>query len=92
MKRMQGLGMVAVMCVGVVAMLGGCNSSEKTTTTTQVSPSVMNTTCPFSGRPVTEGMTASYEGKTVGFCCKGCTSKFESMSDADKQAKMATVK
>lgn len=90
MKRMQVSGMFAVMCVGVAAMLGGCKSSEKTTT--QASPSVMNTTCPFSGRPVTEGMTASYEGKTVGFCCRGCTSKFESMSDADKQAKMANVK
>jgi YHS domain-containing protein len=89
MNRNIGRGMLAVMCVGI-AMIGGCKSSEKTQT--QASPSVMNTACPFSGKPVAEGMNASYEGKTVGFCCKGCASKFDSMSTAEKQAKMANVK
>ena len=36
----------------------------------------VNKECPVSGKPVDPAVTVSYEGKTVGFCCKGCVKKF----------------
>lgn len=90
MNRMSGRMLAAVLCVGAVGLVGGCKSSEKASD--KASPSVMNSTCPFSGKPVAEGATASYGDKKVGFCCNGCASKFNGMSEAEKQAKIAGVK
>jgi len=40
---------------------------------------VINTACPVLGEPVAADTkyTADYKGKTVGFCCESCKSKFE---------------
>jgi hypothetical protein len=41
----------------------------------------------MSGRPVDpNGPTVEYHGKTVGFCCGGCVSPWDKMSDAEKNA------
>jgi galactose oxidase-like protein len=36
----------------------------------------VNTTCPWSGKPVVAGATAEFEGRTVGFCCKSHRDRF----------------
>ena len=41
----------------------------------------VNTTCIMSGKPVKEGVTSEYKGKTVGFCCNNCKAKFDSNPD-----------
>ena len=43
--------------------------------TSTTNSKAMNATCPVSG-------------KTIGFCCNNCVSKFNGMPTADKQAKV----
>lgn len=82
---MKLASIAAVLALSVVA-LSGCNKST-TTTTTSAAPGVMNTQCPFSGKPVNTELTSNVGGKQVAFCCNGCKGKFDSMS-ADKQAEL----
>lgn len=44
-----------------------------------------NESCPKTGRPVSAAIeTVAFEGKQIGFCCGGCKSSFERMSDAER--------
>ena len=38
---------------------------------------VINTTCPWSGKPVSEDSLTRYRDQVVGFCNPGCRDKFE---------------
>ena len=62
--------------------LGQPKSTAGTTTAS------VNKTCPISGRTVSAGSTVSYGDKTVGFCCGGCISKWNALTDADKTSKL----
>ncbi len=42
----------------------------------------VNTTCPWSGKPVSADSLTLYRGKVVGFCNPGCREKFEAASSA----------
>jgi YHS domain-containing protein len=60
--------------------------------TAKVSMGAMNDKCPMSGMAVNKSApTATYNGKTVGFCCGGCAAKFNALSDADKDKKIAAM-
>ena len=37
----------------------------------------VNTSCPWSGDPVSADSLTLYQGKVVGFCNPGCRDKFE---------------
>jgi len=37
----------------------------------------INSTCPWSGKPVTADSLTLYQGRVVGFCNTGCRDKFE---------------
>jgi hypothetical protein len=37
----------------------------------------VNTTCPWSGDPISPDSLTLYRGQTVGFCNPGCRDKFE---------------
>nr|WP_182086117.1 glutathione S-transferase [Aureimonas sp. ME7] len=37
----------------------------------------INTTCPWSGQPISEGALTLYRERVVGFCNPGCRDKFE---------------
>ena len=37
----------------------------------------VNTTCPWSGKPISADSLTRYRGKVVGFCNPGCRDKFE---------------
>ena len=53
-------------------------------------PDVINANCPMMGEPVTaDGGTADFNGEQVGFCCPGCSKKFNALDDAEKTAKLA---
>lgn len=53
---------------------------------------VANTMCPIMNKPVKEGGGKSeWKGKTIGFCCPGCIKKWESLTDADKETKLAAA-
>ena len=42
----------------------------------------VNSTCPWSGKPVSEDSLTLYQGKVVGFCNTGCRDKFEEATKA----------
>jgi uncharacterized membrane protein/YHS domain-containing protein len=37
----------------------------------------INQTCPYSDKPIDASKTATYEGKTIAFCCADCLAKFQ---------------
>lgn len=48
-----------------------------------LSAEIINSMCPVTPEePVESWITADYEGKTVGFCCKSCLRKFNANPDA----------
>ena len=48
----------------------------------------VNKNCPVSGRPVAAGVTTVADGKTVGFCCGGCVSKWEKLTSGEREEKL----
>ena len=42
----------------------------------------VNTTCPWSGEPVSADSLTTYRGKVVGFCNTGCRDKFVAATGA----------
>lgn len=60
----------------------------KANTVAGATTAAVNKTCPISGRSVSAGTTVSYGEKTVGFCCGGCISKWNALTDADKTSKL----
>jgi hypothetical protein len=65
---------------------------------TQVRPQFANSlSCPMMGSPidinmVDEGLTRDYAGRKVAFCCAGCPSAWDQLSDPQKQARVPGVK
>ena len=47
-----------------------------------------NTVCPVSGEEIDSDITATYNGKTYGLCCKRCLKKFN--NDPEKYASKLT--
>jgi len=37
----------------------------------------VNDTCPVKGEPIKAGITSTFKGKTVGFCCNNCKTRFD---------------
>ncbi len=44
------------------------------------------------GKPVDGTHTVSYKDQTVGFCCGMCPNSWAKLSDAEKDAKLASAK
>lgn len=62
-----------------------------------VAPAFANTKCPMMGgviqpEKVTPALTREFNGQKVAFCCGGCPDMWDKLSDAQKQAKLETVK
>ncbi|MHC4909620.1 MAG: hypothetical protein ACYTF9_07890 [Planctomycetota bacterium] len=73
-------------CVCAALLLCACESTEEATTQS-ASLGILNDTCPVMGEAVDPNCdTVSYDGATIGFCCKGCIGKWNDMSDTDKAA------
>ncbi len=56
----------------------------------------VNDRCPITGKSidmknVPPDLTRMYKGMKVGFCCPACPPKWDSMSDEEKDAKLAEV-
>jgi hypothetical protein len=49
----------------------------------------MNTKMDLSKVP--ESLTRTYKGRNVAFCCAGCPTAWDKLSDTDKDAKLAKV-
>ena len=63
----------------------------------QVKPQFANNRCPIMGSPinpskVTKNLVRTYMGQKVAFCCAGCPSTWDKLTNAQKQAKLVKVK
>lgn len=90
--------MIALCAASAMIAMPGCNKESKTTqpkTTSTASMGAMNDKCPLTGMPVNKNApTATYRGTCVAFCCGGCATKFDAMTDTKKEetiSKMATT-
>ncbi len=62
-----------------------CGSSEATVKK-ESKVEIWNKVCPIKGDPINPKIpTYTYKGKTYGFCCKGCDTKFK--ADPEKYIK-----
>ena len=64
---------------------------------THVKPQFANNRCLIMGSPinpekVTKNLIRDYKGQKVAFCCAGCPSTWDKLTDAQKQAKLPKVK
>ena len=75
-----------------LAVLIGC-TQEGTPSTNSEAATTLNTInehCPIMGGDVTaEGGTVEWNGETVGFCCDGCSEKWQALSEEEKKAALA---
>jgi len=86
-----------VLPVALLALAGcksNCCGACETGHDDAASPAIfVNDTCPIGKEPVAaDGGVAEYKGSKVGFCCPGCKSGWEEMSEADKDAFLAKAK
>jgi hypothetical protein len=77
-------------CSGEAKKEGGC-CSEKKAAEGGPSASAVNAKCPYSNNPVNTSITADYKGRTVGFCCGGCVTRWNKEIDADRDSMLAKV-
>ena len=75
-------------------VMAGCQNSEPTAkTASAVSPGMVNSTCPMSGKALKEGCpTTTWDGETIGFCGPGCKASFDGQTPAEKDAEVAEMK
>lgn len=89
MKARRVLMMLALAAVPFIA---GCHCCDKCDDDDKkASMGAVNSVCPMRGAACPIGdkaATTSFKGKTVAFCCKGCISKWDALSDSDKQARL----
>jgi hypothetical protein len=81
---------VSVVAYRQFALAEGTNVKEPTSQPTSAqAQKVVNARCPIMGTAlktdkVPEDLTRMYKGQKVGFCCGGCPSAWDKMSDAEK--------
>lgn len=67
--------------------LGACANREKAGKDSGSAMTASNTVCPVSGRAMDpEAPTREYKGRTVGFCCDDCPKKWDTSTDAQRDA------
>ena len=50
----------------------------------------VNSACPFTDRPIeADSPTQAHNGYTIGFCCNGCQSRWQGLTEQDKDAILA---
>jgi hypothetical protein len=57
-------------------------------------PKIVNTRCPIMGSPVkvdkvAKNLIRDYKGQQIAFCCAGCPSAWDKLSDDEKTVKLA---
>ena len=97
--RLSGtfLAVAAVSSLAIITILAaGCEKkAEKATPGTAVAASFANATCPImptstiKPSKVTAELTREHKGKKVALCCGKCPAKWDKLTDAEKDAKLA---
>lgn len=86
--------MFALAFAGVL-LAGGCQADQKAAeapkTVAPAKAMAMNTSCPFSGEACNGDIASDYKAGKVAFCCAGCKAKWAKLTDAEKDAKLASM-
>lgn len=78
--------------LSLLGLVVGCTQSTATPSPEATAVTTVNQHCPIMGGEVTpEGGTTQWNGQTIGFCCDGCDSKWEALSDKEKGEKLASA-
>jgi len=95
-KRTLSLVVIAVVVLTLSAVAasatGKVEKESKKTAKAEKLVEVVNPRCPLMGTPmdktVPENMTRMYKGQRIGFCCDKCLKNWDTMNDADRDAKL----
>lgn len=87
-KRFAALPVVAAL-----ALFAGCQSTQGTSASSQnAAMTPDNTICPIGGHDINpEIAPVAYKGQNIGFCCEACATAWPEMSDAERDAALATL-
>lgn len=77
MKKVQRIQQCVLLTLAIFLAVGSAMIFSGPPAALAATPVLENANCPISGDPVNPQVTAVYQGKTYGFCCKGCVSKFK---------------
>lgn len=70
-------------------VLGSCQSTKTTPSTMEP----INATCAMKdNEAVDASCCVEHKGEKIAFCCKTCKGKFESLTEAEKDARVAELK
>ncbi len=96
MKKIGKWGLVGVMFLALAFAMSSMTASAagkeekgsaKTLKIEKLVP-IVNPTCPIMGtamdKTAPENMTRMYNGQRIGFCCGECLTKWDAMSDKEK--------
>ncbi len=94
-------GTTALCCLVLLVLItAGCEKkSEKQAAEAgqeKTATEFVNARCPMmenkiDPEKVTKELTRTYKGKKIGFCCAGCPTAWDKLSDTEKAAKLAKV-
>lgn len=103
MKNLFKTNLVLLLAAAALVLaqpfLAGCEKESKSgqekkpVSTAQVKAKFINTRCPIMGTPidpnnVPDNLTRVFKGQKVAFCCGGCPSQWDKLSDKEKEAKL----
>ena len=89
-----------VCCVALLAVAGfgafGCNKQAEEAPPPATQAAFVNARCPIMGTPIDPAkvpaeLTRTYKGQQVAFCCAGCPTEWDELSDEEKDAKLAAA-
>jgi len=95
-------GMAAACCLSLLVILAtGCKKEADEPAPTaadqeQAAVGFVNVRCPIMGTEidlanVPEELTRTHKGKKVAFCCAGCPTAWDKLSEVQKDTKLAKV-
>ena len=89
---------VSVVMAGSASMLAGCQGSQKSEDEAMCEKpkpgtiTTVNEYCVVNlADPVDPSISETWKGQKVGFCCKGCLPKWTTMTEAQKDAAVASA-
>ncbi len=91
---------IVTVCLLAGGILIGCNKESATSesdTPQAVVADFANVRCPIMNSPidpdqVTSDLTREFNGETVAFCCGGCPSQWDQLSEEEKAEKLDAVR
>ncbi|MDX2131470.1 MAG: hypothetical protein SFY69_05420 [Planctomycetota bacterium] len=82
-----------VLSLALLPLAGCASTASKSGSQSRASAGMVNSKCPMvPDHPIKPGVTTTYKGNTVGFCCNGCIPEWNSLSDAQRDALLAKAK